>query len=176
MSNIEDRILNTITEIPNFPKEGILFKDINPLFLHPVLVNDMADEIIQHFKQDIDAICCIESRGFFLGVLLAQKLNVPLIPVRKKGKLPGEVFSYTYDLEYGTATLELQKGIVKPHWKILIHDDILATGGTAMAAAELLQMEKATIAGFAFIADLSFLNGRQKLEKYQAKIINLANF
>jgi adenine phosphoribosyltransferase len=118
----------------------------------------------------------VESRGFFIGMLLAQKLRIPLIPVRKKGKLPSETRSFTYTLEYGTATLEIHKGVIEKGWNVLIHDDVLATGGTALAAAELVKAEGGQIAGFAFIVDLSFLGGREKIAPYSPYIESVISY
>ena len=129
-----------------------------------------------HNHGKVDAVCAIESRGFFLGILIAQKLNIPLFPVRKKGKLPAETKSFTYDLEYGSATLEIHTGVIKPNWNVMVHDDLLATGGTAMAAAELVKMEGGNVAGFSFIAELDFLNGREKIAPYSKNIISAINF
>lgn len=162
---------DAIRDVPDFPQPGILFKDITPLFLDSALCDQLAFEMLEQFRDTpIDAICAIESRGFFLGMLLANKLNVPLFPVRKKGKLPAKTRSYAYQLEYGEATLEIHTEVVKPGWKVLIHDDILATGGTAVAAAELVGAEGGEVVGFSFIAELSFLGGREKLLAYQTKI------
>jgi adenine phosphoribosyltransferase len=120
-----------------------------------------------------DAICAIESRGFFFGMLLANKLNVPFIMVRKKGKLPGEIISESYDLEYGSATIEIQKKAIKKGQKIWIHDDVLATGGTAAAAARLIQKQDAQVLGFTFLMELSFLNGRDYLKSLDVPIESL---
>ena len=129
-----------------------------------------------HNHGKIDAICAIESRGFFIGILIANKLNVPLFPVRKKGKLPAKTRSYSYELEYGSATLEIHTDVVKPSWNIMIHDDLLATGGTAMAAAELVKAEGGHVAGFSFIAELDFLKGRDKILPYSQNIVSLMRY
>lgn len=169
----------TIRNVPDFPKPGIMFKDITPIFLDAKLCDEVAENIINSFLHNrgkIDAVCAIESRGFFIGVLIANKLQVPLFPVRKKGKLPAQTKSFTYDLEYGTSTLEIHTGVVKPNWNVMIHDDILATGGTAMAAAELVKGEGGTIAGFSFIATLDFLNGKDKIIPYSSNLVSAINF
>jgi adenine phosphoribosyltransferase len=121
----------------------------------------------------IDAICAIESRGFFLGIIMAQKLRVPLFPVRKKGSLHSAVRSYSYNLEYGSSTLEVQTGIIQPHWNVIVHDDILATGGTAVAAAELIKMEGGNVFGFAFMDALEGLDGVKHLESYSKPIVTI---
>ena len=108
--------------------------------------------------------------------MLANKLNIPFIPIRKKGKLPYKTVSYSYDLEYGSAEIEMHQEEIKKGWNVLIHDDLLATGGTACAAAELIKMQQANVAGFSFVVDLSFLNGSEKLKKYSENIFNLVRY
>lgn len=174
-----DRLNQSIRTVPDFPKPGVMFKDITPIFLDAKLCSDLADEIIEQFKKQgnkIDAICAIESRGFFIGILIANKLGVPLFPVRKAGKLPAKTRSYSYDLEYGSATLEIHTDVVKPEWNIMIHDDLLATGGTAMAAAELIKAEGGKVAGFSFIVELDFLKGKERILPYSRNIVSMANY
>lgn len=177
--NIEQRLDVAIRTVPDFPKPGIQFKDITPIFLDAKLCDEIAENIINTFLHNhgkIDAICAIESRGFFIGILIANKLNVPLFPVRKKGKLPAKTRSYSYELEYGSATLEIHTDVVKPSWNIMIHDDLLATGGTAMAAAELVKAEGGHVAGFSFIAELDFLKGRDRILPYSQNIVSLMRY
>ncbi len=173
---LEERVKNAIRNVPDFPKPGIMFKDVTPILMDVRLCKD----IVQHFEDDInfevDAIVAVESRGFFFGMLLADRLNVPFIPIRKAGKLPGECIQYTYNLEYGTATIELHKGFLKPGMKVLIHDDLLATGGTVSAAAELVRMEGAEVSGFSFLVNLSFLNGVTIIEKYSTNILSTVTY
>ncbi len=176
---LKDKLELAIRNVPDFPKPGIQFKDITPIFMDAKLCDEIAENIINTFLHNhgkVDAVCAIESRGFFLGILIAQKLNIPLFPVRKKGKLPAETKSFTYDLEYGSATLEIHTGVVKPNWNVMVHDDLLATGGTAIAAAELVKMEGGNVAGFSFIAELDFLNGREKIAPYSKNIVSAINF
>ncbi|MCO6500180.1 MAG: adenine phosphoribosyltransferase [Vicingus serpentipes] len=174
---INTRLINAIRDVPNFPKPGIIFKDITPILLDPQLTRDVVNEIAENVKDlKLDAVAGIESRGFWFGIMLANQLNVPFIPMRKKGKLPYKTVSYSYDLEYGSAEIEMHQDVIEEGWNVLIHDDLLATGGTAVAAAELLLMQKATVAGFSFVVDLSFLNGKEELLKYSEKIFNLARF
>lgn len=164
---VEERIKSAIRNIPDFPKPGIQFKDITPLFLDPILVNDMAEKVATFYaSKNADCILGIESRGFLLGPLVAQKLGIPFVMVRKKGKLPAKTISYTYDLEYGSDTIEMHEGAIKPGSKVIIHDDLLATGGTAAAAAELVKLAGAETLGFSFIIDLTFLNGTERLSAY----------
>ncbi|MCW3124748.1 MAG: hypothetical protein JWO03_406 [Bacteroidetes bacterium] len=175
-SAISQRLNATIRDVPDFPKAGILFKDITPVFLDWQLCDDITTEIISKLKEKPDAVCVVESRGFFIGMLLANKMRIPLIPVRKKGKLPAETIAYTYDLEYGSATLELHKNVIKKDWNVLIHDDVLATGGTAVAAAELVKAEGGRIAGFAFIVELGFLDGINKISAYTPEIVSIISY
>jgi adenine phosphoribosyltransferase len=176
---LENKLAETIRTVLDFPKPGIQFKDITPIFLDAKLCDEIAENIISSFLHShgkLDAVCAIESRGFFIGILIAQKLQIPLFPVRKKGKLPAQTKSFTYDLEYGSATLEIHTGVINPDWNVMIHDDLLATGGTAMAAAELIKMEGGKVAGFSFIAELDFLEGRKRLVPYSDKIISTIHF
>lgn len=175
--NIEQQIKTAIRDVADFPKEGVVFKDITPLLSDPVLSDNIGDALLERVKPlNLDAIVAIESRGFLYGFLLANKLQIPFIPVRKKGKLPGETLEYTYDLEYGSATVEIHMRDVQPGWRVLVHDDLLATGGTAQAAAELIQMQGAHVAGFAFVVELSFLHGVKKIQAYSDTIVSLATY
>ena len=175
--NIEQKIKSILREVADFPKEGVVFRDLTPLLLRPELTSEIIDAMAEPFKDTrIDAICAIESRGFLYGMLLAHRLQVPFLPVRKKGKLPGETVAFTYDLEYGSATVEVHLEDVQSGWNILVHDDLLATGGTAAAATELMRMRGADVAGFSFITELTFLGGRKRLEQYSTNIISLAIF
>ncbi|MEE2953965.1 MAG: adenine phosphoribosyltransferase [Bacteroidota bacterium] len=174
---LKDRIEKTIREIPDFPKKGINFKDITSLLLDPQLTSDIVDAFALSFeKKDVDAIVGIESRGFLFGFLLAQKLNLPFIPIRKSGKLPGETISCSYDLEYGSAEIEIHKKDIKEGWNVVIHDDLLATGGTALAAAKLIKILGGKIKGFTFVIELKFLNGSINLKKYSDNIISLKKY
>jgi adenine phosphoribosyltransferase len=175
--DLQARIKAAVRDVPDFPKPGILFRDIVPVLEDPVLCKDIVEEFFLSFRgKKIDAIIGIESRGFLFGMMLAQKFNVPFIPVRKKGKLPYKTVFYEYTLEYGSAVIEAHIDSIKPGSSILIHDDLLATGGTASAAAELIKMQAAHVAGFAFLAELDFLKGREKLSKYAGRILSLVNY
>jgi len=171
------RIKDAIREVPDFPKPGILFKDIMPIMQDVELCKAITDsfcESMGHLK--LDALCAIESRGFFFGPMICQKLNIPFVPIRKKGKLPGDTVSYSYDLEYGSATVEIHKDVVESGMRVMVHDDLLATGGTAAAAAELMHSQKAVVAGFSFLVNLSFLNGEDKLKNYASNFIHLVEY
>ena len=174
---LETKIKSAIRDVPNFPKQGIMFKDITPILKDHLLSSEIIDEMAKRVAiLKPDALACVEARGFLFGFMLANKLQIPFIPVRKKGKLPYQTNSYEYSLEYGTATVEMHIDAVKPGSRVLIHDDLLATGGTAAAAAELIQMQKGEIAGFAFIINLDFLDGKQVLNKYSDQVISLINY
>jgi adenine phosphoribosyltransferase len=174
---LEQRLNTTIRDIPDFPKPGILFKDITPILEDAVLSKDIVSHFAEILKPlKLDAIVGVESRGFLFGMPIAIALQIPFITVRKKGKLPYKTISYKYDLEYGSAEVEMHVDSIKKDWRVLVHDDLLATGGTATAAAELIKMQGAQVAGFAFLVELSFLAGRQKLVNYNENIINLVAF
>ena len=156
-----------IRAIPDFPKKGILFRDITPLLKDKLAFKKAIDMLAAEFKsKKIDVVVAVESRGFIFGATLAHKLGVGFIPVRKKGKLPWKTSSVTYNLEYGTDTLEMHQDAVKPGEKVLIVDDLLATGGTVKATADLVKQLQGKIVGIAFLIELTFLKGREKLKGY----------
>ena len=172
---LEKEIFSAVREVPDFPKEGILFKDINPIFQDSALCLRIIKHLATYYKdKGLDAIVGVESRGFFFGFPLALELGIPFIPIRKKGKLPGEVLEERYDLEYGSAAIEVQRGALKNGDKVLVHDDVLATGGTALAAAHLVRKSGAVVEGFNFIIMLGFLGGDEKLNALNCNIYNLA--
>lgn len=173
----EERIRNVIRDVPDFPKEGILFKDITPLFKQPELCEAIVDQIADNVKSwRPDAIAGIESRGFLIGVPLAMKLDLPFVMIRKKGKLPYHKVSHKYDLEYGQAEIEMHVDAVEAGQKVLIHDDLLATGGSASAAAELIKGQGGEVIGFNFLIGLDFLNGERVLKKYSENISTLVTY
>ena len=154
-----------IRDIQDFPKEGIMFKDITPLLNDAQARKKSLDLLVSGVSnQRIDKVIGVESRGFFFGTLLAQELNAGFIPVRKPNKLPYETISATYDLEYGTDTLEIHADAIQKGDRILIHDDVLATGGTARAVCELVERLGGEIVQCNFLIELTFLNGRSKLD------------
>ena len=174
---LEQKIKNIIRDVVDFPKPGIVFKDITPVLHDQELCNNIINEFVKQIKgKKPDAVIGIESRGFLFGFALANKLNVPFILVRKAGKLPYKSISQEYELEYGSATIEMHIDEIKPGWNVLIHDDLLATGGTAAATAELVRMQEAKVAGFAFLVELGFLKGREKLMEFSNTIISLATY
>ncbi|ALM47431.1 adenine phosphoribosyltransferase [Flavobacterium psychrophilum] len=153
-----------IRDIQDFPKEGILFKDITPLLANPKAVKECMALLLNNLKdRKIDTVVGVESRGFFFATLLAYELFAGFVPVRKPKKLPYKTISASYELEYGTDTLEVHSDAIKPGDRVLIHDDVLATGGTAKAVCELVERLGGEIVQCNFLMELSFLNGREKL-------------
>jgi adenine phosphoribosyltransferase len=174
---IEDKLKAIIRDVPDFPKPGILFKDISTIMLNPKISKEVLNHLKDLYeKQSIEAVAGIESRGFLFGYPLAMELGVPFILIRKEGKLPYKKLKHSYDLEYGSAVVEIHEDAVLPGQRVLIHDDLLATGGSANAAAELIKKCGGEIAGFNFLVGLSFLNGEEKLNKHSSNIVNLARF
>jgi adenine phosphoribosyltransferase len=154
-----------IRQVPDFPKPGILFYDISTLLVHAEAWRETVrqlEEVVAAFKPDV--LAGIESRGFLVAAPLALELGLGFQMIRKKGKLPGATISHTYDLEYGTDTIEIQEGAVRPGQRVVIVDDLLATGGTLKASSDLLTQIGATVAGAACIMELTFLEGRSKLD------------
>jgi adenine phosphoribosyltransferase len=174
---LEDKLKNVIRDVPDFPKPGILFKDISTIMLNPELSKEVVAHLASVYRdQKIDAVAGIESRGFLFGYPLAMALDIPFILIRKKGKLPYNKKSFAYELEYGTAEIEMHDDAVTAGQNVLIHDDLLATGGSAAAAAELVKQCGGKIAGFSFLVNLSFLNGDKKLQKYSSNSMNLVSY
>lgn len=163
---LQQKVQRVIRDVPDFPKPGILFKDITPMLTDPVLVKEVVDTIAAFYQsQKIDAIAAVEARGFIFGAILAQAMNCAFVPMRKSGKLPYKTISQEYALEYGTAAIEAHEDAIEKDWNVLVHDDLLATGGTAGAAGELVHRLGGTVAGFSFLINLSFLPGEEKLLK-----------
>ncbi len=176
-SSVLNRFKQTIRDVKDFPKEGIIFKDITPILSDSILSRDVLELLKNQVNGlKIDAVVGIESRGFLFGMLLSQALEVPFIPIRKKGKLPYKTLSYRYDLEYGSAEVEMHVDALQKGMSVLIHDDLLATGGTAAAAAELSIQCGANISAFSFLIDLEFLQGKKMLGKYSDKIFSLVTY
>lgn len=161
---------NIITEYPDFPKKGILFRDISPILKSPAALSHVVDEFAKRYHtNDVDVFVGIESRGFPLACALALRYNKGMVMIRKQGKLPGSTVKRSYRIEYGKATMEIQKNAISEGQKVLICDDLLATGGTAKAAAELIERLGGKIAGFAFIVELTELQGIKKIAKYHCQ-------
>lgn len=162
---MEKTLKGLIRDVPDFPKPGIIFKDITPVLQSHGAFSSVIDIWLQRYAdKGIDAIVGIESRGFLFGAPLAYRLGTGMIPVRKKGKLPYKTIDISYELEYGTATIEMHTDALKHGSKVVVIDDLLATGGTAAAACELVKKQGAFVVECAFVVELGFLNGREKLE------------
>jgi adenine phosphoribosyltransferase len=158
----------SIRDVPNFPKEGIIFKDITPLLKDPKAFRLAINKMAKHYKgKQIDGIVAVEARGFIFAGALAAKLKTGFIPVRKPGKLPYKTISETYQLEYGTDTLQIHEDAIKPGDKILIVDDLLATGGTVAAVVNMVKKLGGEVVGIGFLIELAFLNGRSKLSGHE---------
>ncbi len=174
---LQDRLQAAIRAVPDFPKPGILFRDITPVMEDPALSQAVVDGFVERLLgRRVDAIAGIESRGFLYGMPLALRLGVPFLTVRKKGKLPHRTVSTRYALEYGSAEIEMHVDVVRPGMHVLVHDDLLATGGTAAAAADLIRQQGGAVAGFTFVIELAALSGAGRLRPYDAEIIRLVTF
>lgn len=163
-----DDIKAAIRDVPDFPKPGIIFKDITPVLGDPGLFAAVIDLFYQrHLDRGIDAVAAVDARGFIFGGALARALGVGFVPVRKKGKLPYKVLEESYDLEYGSATLCIHEDALEAGCRVVLIDDLLATGGTACAAARLIERAGGKVACIDFLVELKFLNGREKLDGYE---------
>ncbi|MCT4664645.1 MAG: adenine phosphoribosyltransferase [Flavobacteriales bacterium] len=168
---------SAIIDVVDFPKEGILFKDIMPVLANPKARNQALEALKKHAQEfKPEAIVGIESRGFFFGMLLAHELDIPFIPIRKKGKLPGKTLSQSYSLEYGEDHIEIQEHSIHGLDRILLHDDVLATGGTCAAALKLLQQGKQREIAVSFLMELDFLAGKDKIKDLTNNIFSLKNY
>lgn len=162
-----DQLKQLIREVPDFPKKGILFYDITTLLKDKVGFATLIDKFSEHYiRYKVDLVLGIEARGFIFGPALAYRLNAGFVPVRKPGKLPAATVKHDYALEYGLGTLEMHKDAIQRGQRVLIVDDLLATGGTADATAKLAVSQGAEIAGLGFVVELDFLNGRERLKGY----------
>lgn len=178
MSQADQELLKSLVRtIPNYPKEGIMFRDITTLIKSPEGFQKTIDLLYERYKdRDIDAIAGIEARGFILGAALAYKMKKGFIPIRKKGKLPGEVISEEYELEYGTDTIEVHLDAIDRGGKVLLVDDLLATGGTAMGAIRLIETIGAHVQECAFVIDLPDLGGRKKITTHGHEVFTIIEF
>jgi len=170
-----DDLKHIIRDVPDFPKKGIIFKDITTLLQDAKSYQRMVDLLAHRYiGQHIDKVVGVEARGFIIGSVLAYKLGAGVVLVRKPGKLPSETFSKTYQLEYGTDTLEIHKDAIKPGEKILIADDLLATGGTMAAVVDMVKQQGGEIVECCFMTELTFLDGRKRLP--EGKVYSLLQF
>jgi len=164
-----------IRSVKDFPKQGIVFRDITTLLIDPVAIKLTIGKLFELSKdKDINKVVGIESRGFMFGTMLAEKLGAGFVPVRKPGKLPAKTIRESYQLEYGTDSIEMHEDAIKPGDRVLLHDDLLATGGTALAACKLIEKLGGKIMQLSFLIELDFLNGRDKLNNYE--IYSLINY
>lgn len=162
-----DTIKAAIRDIPDFPKPGIIFKDITPILKDPALFRGATQLLADRCTAlGAEKVAAIDARGFFFAGAVCEKLGLGLVPIRKKGKLPYKTFEETYDLEYGSATVAIHQDAFRKGEKVVIIDDLLATGGTALAAARLVEKAGGKVAGIAFLVELAFLKGREKLPGY----------
>jgi adenine phosphoribosyltransferase len=156
-----------IRDVPDFPKEGILFKDITTLIKEPQAFREVIDRLADHYAgQQIDLVVAVEARGYIFGAPIAYKLGAGFVPVRKEGKLPAETVREEYELEYGTDSVEMHRDAIQPGQKVLIVDDLIATGGSAAATARLVERLGGEVVSIAFLIELTFLKGVEKLKDY----------
>ena len=175
--SLEARLKETIVPVEDFPKEGVIFRDITPLLSDPELLHDTIEAFYEEYEgKGVSAIAGPESRGFLFGVLLAQRMQVPFVPIRKPGKLPREVYRQSYELEYGTDELQIHRDALSSDDAVVIVDDLLATGGTAWAAAELIGQTGARVEGSAFVVELPTLQGRKRLGAHAVSVYSLVQF
>ncbi len=175
-TDLQELLLANLRDVKDFPKPGIVFKDITPLLSNPDCLSAVVEAMLADIVDfDPEIIVGIESRGFIIGAILASRLGVPFVPLRKSGKLPFTTFKESYGLEYGTDSLEIHTDAIPKGARVLIHDDVLATGGTALAASKLCERAGAGELAYAFLMELSFLPGREKLASYSNKIISTLN-
>ena len=172
-----NKILESIRTIPDFPKEGIMFRDVTTLFSNPIAFKETINEICSYWKnKNLTKIIGIEARGFIIGSCVSLELGLPFIPIRKKGKLPHETIEENYELEYGKETIEIHSDALNSNDNVLIIDDLIATGGTALAAITLVKRLKASISGCSFIIDLPVLEGNKKISDLGIEVQTLCEF
>ena len=175
-SELVKKLEETIENVPDFPIPGIQFKDICPIFLQAKLYEEIIADLASFSKRKMDVVCGIESRGYLFGIAIAVALDVPFVLIRKAGKLPPPFIGEKYDLEYGSAEIEMKTGHIKQGQRILIHDDLLATGGTTEAAAKLVAKQGAIPSQFSFLINLKDLNGKERLKKFQAEVYSILEY
>ncbi|MFM8963722.1 MAG: adenine phosphoribosyltransferase, partial [Sphingomonadales bacterium] len=174
---VQEQLKALIRDVPDFPKPGILFKDISTIMLNPTVSNAVLDHLVAKYQDaQLGAIAGIESRGFLFGYPLAMRLGLPFILIRKEGKLPYDKIKHAYALEYGEAVIEMHTDAVEKGQRVLIHDDLLATGGSAAAAATLIEKSGGVLAGFDFLVALSFLDGNKALTRFSNQIHSIVTY
>jgi adenine phosphoribosyltransferase len=177
MGELDKKVKECIREVQNFPKEGVNFKDITTLLSNPILNSKVLKALEKNAKSlSAEVIIGIDSRGFLYGNSIACNLNIPFVPVRKKGKLPSAKIEEIYSMEYGEAVLEIHEDAIKKNQRVIIHDDLLATGGTALAAANLVERLGGVVVGFSFIIYLSFLQGENKLRNKSQNLFFITTY
>lgn len=174
--DLKEEIKGHIRDVKDFPKKGIIFKDITPLLKNPLLCSNIVKELSSFLRPQTTHVVGIESRGFLFGLPVTIKNNLSFVLIRKKGKLPFKTISTDYDLEYGKATIEMNIEDVGPGDRVVIHDDLLATGGTAVAAARLVIEQGALLDGFSFIVELDFLKGRERLNEFSKNVNSIIKY
>lgn len=160
---LSEEVAAALRDIPDFPRPGVVFKDFTPLLLDPPLRRRVVADVVERHRGGVDIVAGVEARGFVLGAVVAHELDVGFVPVRKAGKLPGDVHAVAYDLEYGSETIELHRDAIRPGQRVLVVDDVLATGGTAAATCELVERCEGVVAAVEVILELTFLHGRQRV-------------
>lgn len=174
---LEEKLKTVVRDVPDFPQPSVVFKDITPILKDANLCNEIIDAFVDQTKSlPIDVIVGIESRGFLFGMMLANRLNIPFVPIRKQGKLPADTIAESYKLEYGQATIEIHEDAFPAGTNVLIHDDLLATGGTVVAAAKLVEKIGGNVAGFSFVINLEFLKGEGRLHRFSENVISLVKY
>jgi adenine phosphoribosyltransferase len=164
VTDLAKLVASHVVDVPDFPKPGILFKDLTPLFADGMAFREMVDGIVDHYgREGFDAVAGIEARGFLLAAGIAYAAGVGAVPVRKAGKLPRETYTASYELEYGEAALEIHRDAFRPGQRVLVVDDVLATGGTAATSLDLVERAGGVVTGFTVVLELSFLPGRERL-------------
>jgi adenine phosphoribosyltransferase len=175
--SLTEKLQGAIREVADFPKPGIIFKDITPLLQDPAICSEIVQALARPFVgSEVQAVAGIESRGFLFGFLLAQYLKVPFVPIRKEGKLPWLAHRQSYDLEYGSAVIEMHRDALTPGQRVVIHDDLLATGGTALAASRLIEDAGGVVLGYSFLVELGFLPGPQLIKNSGIPLHSLVQY
>lgn len=174
---IDKKLRATIRDIVDFPKQGIVFKDITPILQDPNLCREVVETFIEQLSGiEFDVVVGLESRGFFFGMMLAERLDLPFVPIRKPGKLPYATIQQSYDLEYGSSSIEIHEDAFPAGSRVLLHDDLLATGGTIIAASKLIEQMGGNVSAMAFIISLDFLGAKKQLEPYSNKVVSLLSY
>lgn len=165
-----DRLRQAIRDVPDFPKRGVVFKDITTLLRHPARFREAVERLSRGWRGAVDAVVAVEARGFIFGGAVAQRLGVGFVPVRKPGKLPWRTYRQSYQLEYGTDALEVHRDAIRRGQRVLIVDDVLATGGTIGAVVRLVRRLGGRVIGAAFLIELTFLHGRRRLQRQRCPV------